>query len=92
MLTDVDIAAVPDQITSLLSLKGKLDFAKPTFGYVDLENPGAPAVGGKPGPPDAAPTHSAPAAAPSAAPTPKATPSPTPSPTPIHFSLGPPNH
>jgi cell division septal protein FtsQ len=101
MLTDQDIAAVPDQLTSLLSLKGKLDFAKPTFGYVDLENPGAPAVGGKPSAPDAAPAPAAagaasgtkPTAAATPAPTPKPAPTPTPAPTPIQFNLGaPPTH
>jgi cell division septal protein FtsQ len=97
MLTDADIAAVPDQLTSLLSLKGKLNFAKPTFGYVDLENPGAPAVGGKPGPADPAPSapassapapSGAPAASATPAPTPTPKPTPTPTPTPIHFNLG----
>ena len=30
---------------------GRLDFAHPAFGYVDLENPAAPAIGGHPGEP-----------------------------------------
>jgi cell division septal protein FtsQ len=102
MLTDQDVSIVPDQLSSLVSLKGKLDLAKPTFGYVDLENPGAPAVGGKPAAPDPAPaapagapaTQPAPsnAAAPSSTPAPTATPAPTPkpTPTPIQFTIGPP--
>jgi cell division septal protein FtsQ len=100
MLTDQDVSIVPDQLSALLSLKGKVDFAKPTFGYVDLENPGVPAVGGKPAPPDpapAAPAHAAPnqpapsnAAAPTATPTPAPTPKPTP--TPIQFTITPPPH
>ncbi|HXA29620.1 MAG TPA: FtsQ-type POTRA domain-containing protein [Candidatus Angelobacter sp.] len=91
MLSDQDIAAVPDQLASLLSLKGKLDFARPTFGYVDLENPSAPAVGGKPAPADApaaAPATSAPSSSATPAPTPKSTATPTPAPTPIQFSIG----
>jgi cell division septal protein FtsQ len=94
MLTDADIAVVPDQLASLLSLKGKLDFAKPTFGYVDLENPAAPAVGGKPAPPDApaaaapGPAAASPSSSATPAPTAKPTPTPTAAPTPIHFSLG----
>jgi hypothetical protein len=30
-------------------LRSALDFAHPTFGYVDLEDTAAPAVGGTPG-------------------------------------------
>lgn len=97
MLTDDDIAAVPDQLAALVSLKGKIDFVHPTYGYVDLEDPGQPAVGGKPGPATAPPssaassrpTSPAPAqAAPTATPSPTATPKP--SPTPIQFVIGPP--
>jgi cell division septal protein FtsQ len=84
MVSDADVAAVPDQLTALVSLKGRLDFARPNFGYVDLENPGTPAVGGKPAPPDPA-TPASPAAA---APTPLPKPTPTPRPTPIQFVIG----
>jgi cell division septal protein FtsQ len=104
MLTDQDVSIVPDQLSSLLSLKGKLDFAKPTFGYVDLENPGAPAVGGKPSAPDPAPAApatangasgqpgppNAPTASSTPAPTPAPSPTPKPTPTPIQFTIGPP--
>jgi cell division septal protein FtsQ len=97
MLSDADIAAVPDQLGALVSLKGKLDFAKPTFGYVDLEDPNQPAIGGKPAPPDPLPTAgtgSGAAAHASATPQPAATPRPTPTPTaqptPIQFTIAPP--
>jgi cell division septal protein FtsQ len=100
MLTDQDIAIVPDQLAALLSLKGKLTFAKPSFGYVDLENPAAPAVGGKPGPADPAPAAAGPAASspaapqssstPQPSPAPKPTPTATPKPTPIQFTISPP--
>lgn len=94
MITDDDIGAVPDQLTALVSLKGKLNFVKPNFGYVDLENPQQPAVGGKPSPPDQLPRtdDATPAAPPSAtaSPTPRPTPTPTPTPTPIQFVISPP--
>jgi cell division septal protein FtsQ len=91
MLSDDDVAAVPDQLAALVSLKGKLDFVKPAFGYVDLENPVQPAVGGKPGPADPAPASPASASpAPTPSPTPTLQPTPTPSPTPIKFTIGPP--
>jgi cell division septal protein FtsQ len=96
MLTDDDIAAVPDQLAALVSLKGRIDFVHPTFGYVDLEDPGQPAVGGKPGlataapsaAANAAPAHATPSPIPAA--TPKPSPTPAPTPTPIHFVIGPP--
>jgi hypothetical protein len=92
MLSDADVAAVPDQLAALVSLRGRLDFAKPNFGYVDLENPQTPAVGGKPGAADPAPAGGAaqPSAAPTPSPTPKPTPTPTPKPTPIQFRISPP--
>jgi cell division septal protein FtsQ len=88
MVSDADVAQVPDQLAALVSLRSKLDLVHPSFGYVDLENPATPAVGGKPGPPDPAP---APRAAGARAAQPSATPAPTPSPrpTPIHFTIGP---
>lgn len=47
--TQDDLSALPAQLTALAQLRGQLNFARPTFGYVDLENPAAPAVGGSPG-------------------------------------------
>jgi cell division septal protein FtsQ len=95
MLSDADVAAVPDQLAALVSLKGRLDFVHPTFGYVDLENPQTPAVGGRPGPAD--PPPAAPATASAGAAAAAATPAPTSAatarPTPIQFVIGPPpNH
>ena len=43
------VASIPDQLSALAALKSRLNFAAPTFGYVDLENPQTPAVGGTPG-------------------------------------------
>ena len=92
MISDDDIAAVPDQLAALVSLHGKLNLLKPNFGYIDLEDPGQPAVGGKPGPADPLPGTATPP--PSNAPahhaTPSPTPTPKPTPTPIHFVIGPP--
>jgi hypothetical protein len=91
------VAAIPGQLEVLAALKGRVDFVHPTFGYVDLENPAAPATGGKPGEPaslraDIAATSLplAPAAPPTdpgpgsvvVAPTTAPTPRPAPTPTP----------
>jgi cell division septal protein FtsQ len=43
------LAAVPAQLATLGALRDQLDLANPSFGYIDLENAAAPAVGGKPG-------------------------------------------
>jgi cell division protein FtsQ len=43
------IGAIPGQLSALSVLRSALDFAHPTFGYVDLEDTAAPAVGGTPG-------------------------------------------
>jgi cell division septal protein FtsQ len=43
------LAQVPAQLAALGALRGQLDFAHPTFGYIDVENAAAPAVAGKPG-------------------------------------------
>jgi cell division protein FtsQ len=43
------ITAIPGQLSALSVLRSALDFAHPTFGYVDLEDIAAPAVGGTPG-------------------------------------------
>ncbi|HEY6379250.1 MAG TPA: FtsQ-type POTRA domain-containing protein, partial [Candidatus Dormibacteraeota bacterium] len=63
------VAAIPAQLAALASLKGRLDFARPAFGYVDLQDPAAPAVGGAPGQSEPAALAPAPAA-PVKAPTP----------------------
>jgi cell division septal protein FtsQ len=91
------VAAIPGQLAVLAALKGRLDFTHPTFGYVDLENPSTPAIGGHPGEPaslradiagSALPmstpvTAVAPATAPAAASSsPSPGPTPTPAPTP----------
>lgn len=79
------MTALPSQLAALAALRGTLDFAHPTFGYVDLEDPAAPAVGGKPGLPDAVKAASqppSPGRAPSEAgvPVPNPMPAPTPKP------------
>jgi cell division septal protein FtsQ len=43
------ISAIPGQLSALSVLRSAIDFAHPTFGYVDLENESAPTVGGTPG-------------------------------------------
>ena len=85
------IAALPAQIETLAALKGQLNFAKPTFGYIDLEAAPYPVSGGHPGLPaevsaalmPIAPAVQPPQAAssvapPTAPPTPRPTPTPTP--------------
>lgn len=93
--TEDAMAALPSQMAALAALRGTLDFVHPKFGYVDLEDPAAPAVGGSPGlPPEvkaAAQPPSAPTGPPGEAgvplpnplptPTPKPSPSPSPKPT-----------
>lgn len=91
------LAAIPAQLEVLAALKGKVDFVNPTFGYVDLENPGTPATGGKPGEPAslrsdiagsvlpsaAPPTSGTAPPAPTTAATPSPVPTPAPTPTPM---------
>jgi hypothetical protein len=43
------VTAIPGQLSALSVLRSALDFVHPTFGYVDLEDSSAPAVGGTPG-------------------------------------------
>ena len=43
------VAQVPAQLAALGALRGQLDLAHPTFGYIDVENPAAPAASGTPG-------------------------------------------
>jgi cell division septal protein FtsQ len=78
--TDAAIAEVPAQLAALAALKGQLDLLHPSFGYVDLENPAAPAVGGRPGLPaeiSAAATADPAGYPPGAVAPPVSTPSPT---------------
>lgn len=101
------VANIPGQLEILAALKGRISFVRPSFGYVDLENPSSPAIGGKPGEPawlasdiaGSALPSTVPAqtvtnpTAPSATTSPTVTPSPTarPTPTPFVFNLSPPS-
>lgn len=101
------LAAIPQQLAVLAALKGRVDLLHPTFGYVDLENPAAPTIGGHPGepatlrsdiaggalPPSTPAISVAPAPAASATPTPNPTPAPTatPTPGPVVFRVAPPS-
>jgi POTRA domain, FtsQ-type len=93
--TEDAMRALPAQIETLAALKGRLNFVKPAFGYIDVEAPADPVSGGHPGLPaevnaallPVAPTIPQPAAAsavapPTAPPTPRPTPSSSPSPRP----------
>ena len=93
------LAALPAQLAALAALRGSVDMVHPAFGYIDLEDPSAPAVGGAPGLPadvraavlaETAPTGPAGAAGvtpPNPLPTP--TPSPMPRATPAPTSAAP---
>ena len=93
------LAALPAQLAALAALRGSVDMVHPAFGYVDLEDPSAPAVGGAPGLPAdvqaAVLAETAPTGAPGAAgvtppnPLPAPTPSPTPRPSPAPTSAAP---
>ena len=50
--TSDELAEIPAQMAALGDLRAQLDFAQPAFGYVRLDNPAGPAVGGAPGLPD----------------------------------------
>ena len=80
------MAQLPAQIAALAALRGALDFTHPSFGYVDLEDAAAPAVGGKPGLPAevqaAVQAAAAPSGPPAAAGIPVPNPQPAPTPTP----------
>jgi hypothetical protein len=87
--TEAGLQQLPGQIETLAALKGRLNFAKPTFGYLDVESPQNPVSGGQPGlPPEvlaalqpvSPATQPPPAASAVTPPTPQ--PTPTPSPTP----------
>jgi cell division septal protein FtsQ len=47
--TSDEIASIPGKLASLAALRGTLNFLHPNFGYIDLEAPDTPAVGGTPG-------------------------------------------
>ena len=92
--TQIDL--IPGQLAALAALRGHVNFEHPDFGYVDLENLSAPAVGGHPGQAEPAvvtvanaapakPATDQPAAspAPAASPTPAPATSPAAGPTPI---------
>jgi cell division septal protein FtsQ len=101
------VANLPGQLEVLAALKGRINLVSPGFGYVDLENPSSPAIGGKPGEPaslvsdiagSALPSTTPPqTVAPPAGPAATASPTPTPSPTapatptPVVFNLTPPS-
>ncbi|MEO8899093.1 MAG: FtsQ-type POTRA domain-containing protein [Candidatus Dormibacter sp.] len=96
------LAAIPAQLEVLAALKGRISFVKPSFNYVNLENIGAPAIGGKPGVPASLLSDIAGTALPSTAPpsgpaiaapppTASASPTPKPTPTPFVFNLAPPS-
>jgi cell division septal protein FtsQ len=83
------LESLPNQIETMAALKGRLDYAKPAFGYLDVESSGNPVSGGLPGLPAeviAALLPVAPAVQPppavSAVPPPTPQPTPTPSPSP----------
>jgi cell division septal protein FtsQ len=87
--TELALEALPKQIETMAALKGKLDYARPAFGYLDIESPADPVSGGRPGLPAevvAALLPVAPATQPppavSAVPPPTPQPTPTPSPSP----------
>jgi len=87
--TERALQSLPKQIETMAALKGKLDYAKPAFGYLDVESAADPVSGGHPGLPAeviAALLPVAPAIQPppavSAVPPPTPQPTPTPSPSP----------
>ena len=88
--TEDALKALPAQLSALAALRGSLDMVHPAFGYIDLEDPSAPAVGGAPGLPAdvqaAVLAETAPTGTPGAAgvtpPNPLPTPTPAPSATP----------
>jgi len=47
--TGDEIASIPGKLAVLGALHGTLSFLHPNFGYIDLESPDTPAVGGSPG-------------------------------------------
>ena len=51
--TTAQRASIPEKLAYLAALKGTVDFVSPDFGYIDLESPTTPTVGGTPGLPQA---------------------------------------
>ena len=87
--TEDALQLLPKQIETLAALKTRLNFAHPTFGYLDVESPGNPVSGGEPGLPSEVKaallpiipaTQPPPAASSVPPPTPQPTPTPSPSP------------
>jgi hypothetical protein len=100
--TEAALRGLPNQIETMAALKGHLNYARPAFGYLDIESPADPVSGGKPGLPAevvaallpvASDVQPPPAASsvppPTPQPTPTPKPSPTPSPTPVAVTVGP---
>jgi POTRA domain, FtsQ-type len=98
------LAAIPGQLAALAALTGRVDLARPAFGYVDLENASSPAIGGHPGEPawlaaavagralsTTAPVSGAPPASASPLPAPATPATARPTPTPFVFHLVPPS-
>ena len=92
--TQDSLQALPAQIETLAALRGRMNFVRPNFGYIDIEAPAYPVSGGHPGLPaevtaallPVAPAiQPAPAASsvapPTAPPTPRPTPTPSATPT-----------
>jgi cell division septal protein FtsQ len=87
--TEAALQRLPQQIETMAALKRRLNFTRPTFGYLDVEAPGEPVSGGVPGLPTevraallpvAPSVQPPPAQSAVAPPTPQPTPSPSPSP------------
>jgi cell division septal protein FtsQ len=98
--TELALQALPAQIETLAALKGRLNYAKPAFGYLDVESPLAPVSGGQPGLPaeviaallpivPAVPPPPAVSAVAPPTPQPTPTPSRSTSPTPATVTVGP---
>jgi cell division septal protein FtsQ len=101
--TSAEIASIPAKLAALAALRNTLNFVHPNFGYIDLESPQTPAVGGTAGIPAAitaaltaplvppvaikSPVKGAPLPKASAAPKPAPTATPAPTPTPYVFYL-----
>ena len=96
--TQDSLRGLPAQIETLAALKGRMNFVRPSFGYIDIEAPAYPVSGGHPGLPaevtaallPVAPEIQPPPAASSVAP-PTAPPTPRPTPTPTAPPTGSPS-
>jgi len=96
---DDQVRAIPAQIAALVALQARLNLLKPNFGYIDLTDVNAPAVGGQPGQPQPQPADApqqavgpwpmgGPAPPPTPTPQPTPSPTPTPKPTPVPLRVG----